>query len=307
MNRQSNTSTATSTTTRKPNSHRKKLDEKIRNHFSVFRVNMSKRSIHDNNGGSMDSIHTIHDLDCQPMDIHTYSHQPNSQQNHHHQHSFGLDSGSCDDLLAWAQELPSTAFVDLNDTSNPDMAFGQMSPIFYHPLNIPSHNNVQQPVVNNATNDHPMDFTNTHNNHSVPHLRSHYSYPSIFSYDHNNNDATFGSLSSSSTCTTNPFDNPNLTTNQTDSSQQNHANCSSMPSRPNPPAFKNGPSYLRASEDFILFFHAIDADDSGLITFDELKQYLRNKDPNNTNFNNEAVMTLIEMFDTSKLLNSNIK
>lgn len=206
--------------------------------------------------------------------------------------------------MAWAQELPPAAFADLIDTSNLDMAFGQISPSFYHPLNIPSQNNMQQLHTHN---DHAMDFTNTFNDNPMSQYRSHYSYTSIFTYEHNtnnsnNNDVTFGSLSNS-TNTTNPFDNSTIiANNQNDFSQKNHVHCNNMPSRPNPPMFKNGPSYLRASEDFILFFHAIDADDFGLITFDELKQYLRNKDANSTNFNNEAVMTLIEMFDNSKFL-----
>ncbi|KAG2202832.1 hypothetical protein INT46_000491 [Mucor plumbeus] len=285
---------------RKPNSQKKKLDEKIKAHFNVFRVNMSKKSMHD---GSGDNIHTLNDLNCQPMDMHIPGQQTNHHQQQHHQQQPNFSSCSNnDDILAWAQELPPAAFVDLIDTSNLDMALGQISPSFYLPLNIPIQNSMQQPHTNN---DHTMDFTNIFNNNSMPQHCSHHSYPSIVTYEHNDNnnsnDATFNSLSSSSTNTTNPFDNSNImTNNQNGFSQQNHAHCNGMPSRPNPPMFKNGPSYLRASEDFILFFHAIDADDSGLITFDELKQYLRNKDRNNTSFNNEAVMTLIEMFDNNE-------
>ncbi|CAO3610228.1 unnamed protein product [Mucor fragilis] len=300
-------------TGRKPNSQRRKLDEKIKTHFNVFRVNMNKRSMQEG-GSSSDSLQTLNDLHSQPMDMHIPIQQvnhPHHQQQHHHHHQQPQQPSpsfeNSDDLLAWAQELPTAAFVDLIDTSNLDMALGQISPSFYQPVNIPLPNNGHQPAVD-TNMDHAMNFTNSFsNNHSAPkpQQRSHYSYPSIFNYEQNTNDATFGSLSSSSTSTTNPFDHLNTTmSHPQDASQQlNHAHCNSMPSRPNPPLFQNGPSYLRASEDFILFFHAIDADDSGLITFDELKQYLRNKDANNTNFNNEAVMTLIEMFDTSEYEN----
>ncbi|KAL9537683.1 hypothetical protein MBANPS3_011558 [Mucor bainieri] len=310
-------------TGRRPNSQKRKLDEKIRTHFNVFRVNMNKRSMQEGGGGggSSDSLQIMTDLHSQPMDMHIptqeANHHQQQQQYHHHQQQQQLPSSfdNSDDLLAWAQELPSTAFVDLIDTSNLDMGLGQISPSFYHPVNIPLPNNAMhhQPTVNNSTEHTMNSFTtssfsnNSNHSHSssVPPQRSHYSYPSIFNYEQNTNDAPFGSFSSSSTSTTNPFDQLNTTTtttlpHQQDASQLNHAHCNDMPSRPNPPIFKNGPSYLRASEDFILFFHAIDADDSGLITFDELKQYLRNKDANNTNFNNEAVMTLIEMFDTNK-------
>ncbi|OAD02119.1 hypothetical protein MUCCIDRAFT_111477 [Mucor lusitanicus CBS 277.49] len=303
MNRQCSTG-------RKSNSQKRKLDEKIRTHFNVFRVNMNKRSMQED-GGSSDSLQVISDLHSQPMDMHVpiqeaNHYQPQRQYHQQHQHpSSNFDNN--DDLLAWAQELPSAAFVDLIDTSNLDMALGQISPSFYQPVNIPLPNNVHQPTVNTSIHDHAMNFTssfnNNHNNTPMPPHRSHHSYPSIFNYEQNTSDATFGSFSSSSTSTTNPFDHLNTVPNQPDVSPLNqHAHCSSMPSRPNPPTFKNGPSYLRASEDFILFFHAIDADDSGLITFDELKQYLRNKDANNTHFNNEAVMTLIEMFDTNKAI-----
>ncbi|GAN04837.1 hypothetical protein MAM1_0075c04302 [Mucor ambiguus] len=297
-------------TGRKTNSQRRKLDEKIKTHFNVFRVNMNKRSmLEGDGGGSSDSLQIVNDLHSQPMDMHIPIQEANhyhQQQHCHQQHQQSPSSfDNNDDLLAWAQELPSAAFVDLIDTSNLDMALGQISPNFYQPVNIPLANNVHQPAVN-TNNDHAMSFTNSFSNShnaSVAPQRSHYSYPSIFNYEQNTNDATFGSFSSSSTNTTNPFDHLNTIPHQQDASQLNHVHCNSMPSRPNPPIFKNGPSYLRASEDFILFFHAIDADDSGLITFDELKQYLRNKDANNTNFNNEAVMTLIEMFDTSEYEN----
>ncbi|CAO0800640.1 unnamed protein product [Mucor circinelloides] len=279
---------------RKPNSQKRKLDEKIRTHFNVFRVNMNKRSIREGSGSS-DSLQTLNDHNSQPMDVHI----PIQQANHQQQHP-QPDFVNGDDLLAWAQELPPTAFVDLIDTSNLDMTLGPISPSYYHPVNIPLQKNTHQPAVN-TNNDHAINFTQSFNhNSSMPPQRSPYSHSSMFSYEQNANDATFGSFSSSSTSTTNPFDNLNTMPNQNDFPQSSHAHCNSMPSRPNPPIFKNGPSYLRASEDFILFFHAIDADDSGLITFDELKHYLRNKDANNTNFNNEAVMTLIEMFDTNK-------
>lgn len=75
-----------------------------------------------------------------------------------------------------------------------------------------------------------------------------------------------------------------------------------MPSRPKPPVLKNGPKYVMPSPGFTAYFHQIDADDSGTITFDELQDYLHNKDKNNPrHFNNEAVSTLIDMFDKSKL------
>ncbi|KAK4510095.1 uncharacterized protein ATC70_006266 [Mucor velutinosus] len=291
-------------TGRKPNSQKRKLDEKIKTHFNVFRVNMNKRSMQEGSGSS-DGLQTMNDLHSQPMDMHIPIQEVNhhQQQQHHHQHlQHPLSTfDNCDDLLAWAQELPPAAFVDLIDTSNLAMALGQISPSFYHPVTIPLPSNMHQPTAN-TNNDHAMKFTNSFSNHnsSIPLHHSHYSYPSIFNYEQTTNDAAFGSFSSSSTSTTNSFDHLNAMSNQLDTSQLTHAHCNSIPSRPNPPIFKNGPSYLRASEDFILFFHAIDADDSGLITFDELKQYLRNKDANNTHFNDEAVMTLIEMFDTNK-------
>lgn len=74
-----------------------------------------------------------------------------------------------------------------------------------------------------------------------------------------------------------------------------------MPSRPKPPVLKNGPNYVVPSPGFIAYFHHIDADDSGTITFEELQDYLHNKDSTNPrHFNDEAVSTLIEMFDKSK-------
>jgi hypothetical protein len=76
-----------------------------------------------------------------------------------------------------------------------------------------------------------------------------------------------------------------------------------LPSRPRPPILKNGPNYVMPSPGFIAYFQEIDADDSGTITFDELRDYLHNKDKTNPrHFNDEAVSTLIEMFDKSKSL-----
>lgn len=40
---------------------------KIKTHFNVFRVNVSKRSMYDSNG---DSVHTLNDLNCQPANMH---------------------------------------------------------------------------------------------------------------------------------------------------------------------------------------------------------------------------------------------
>lgn len=74
-----------------------------------------------------------------------------------------------------------------------------------------------------------------------------------------------------------------------------------MPSRPDPPILQGGPSYVRASQNFIEWFKRIDKDGSGTISFDELKDSLYNKGRHKyKKFNDQAILTLIEMFDTSK-------
>lgn len=72
-------------------------------------------------------------------------------------------------------------------------------------------------------------------------------------------------------------------------------------SRPHPPILKDGPIYVRPSEDFIEYFDEIDDDDSGTISFSELKGSLFNKGQHShQNFNDQAIWTLIEMFDKSR-------
>lgn len=97
----------------------------------------------------------------------------------------------------------------------------------------------------------------------------------------------------------------NTTASSISTDQPSHQNTtlqeSDMPSRPDPPKFKDGPRYVRASEDFIDYFREIDTDDSGTINFAELKGSLFNKgEHRHQNFCNQAVYILIEMFDKSK-------
>ncbi|KAI9351004.1 hypothetical protein BD770DRAFT_155544 [Pilaira anomala] len=76
------------------------------------------------------------------------------------------------------------------------------------------------------------------------------------------------------------------------------SNDTNMPSRPNPPVIHNGPQYFQPSDSFRVSFEAVDADDSQFITLEELKAFLVNKDY--SNFNDEAVVTIMGMFDKNK-------
>lgn len=71
-----------------------------------------------------------------------------------------------------------------------------------------------------------------------------------------------------------------------------------MPSRPSPPSLPGGPEYFQASENFRLCFRRVDSDDNGFITLEELRAFLENKD--GSNFNDEAVLTIMDMFDNSR-------
>ncbi|KAI8889481.1 EF-hand, partial [Backusella circina FSU 941] len=72
------------------------------------------------------------------------------------------------------------------------------------------------------------------------------------------------------------------------------------PSRPNPPTFANGPSYVRASPDLLTHFSDFDTDGSGAISFDELQSSLTNREVSKSrHFNSEVITVLIEMFDNN--------
>lgn len=79
---------------------------------------------------------------------------------------------------------------------------------------------------------------------------------------------------------------------------QSHHRSDNMPTRPNPPSFQNGPKYFQATESFRSCFSQVDVDDSGFITLEELRAFVQNKD--RTSFNDEAVLTIMDMFDISK-------
>lgn len=111
-----------------------------------------------------------------------------------------------------------------------------------------------------------------------------------------NNPLFSDTMSPTSTLTPIPTPAPTPQQEPVESTSSNGIN--TMPSRPNPPVILNGPQYFQPSDSFRVSFEAVDADDSQFITLEELKAFLVNKDY--SNFNDEAVVTIMGMFDKSK-------
>ncbi|KAI8874670.1 hypothetical protein K501DRAFT_281101 [Backusella circina FSU 941] len=280
-------------------SNKKRLDERIKQHVKKFRIPLNKDNINNHNTTSTVANYTppqiARDLTPTP---------PPTEEI---------------DLLNFLSDLfPASAFIDQADPSQSirgltntnqtvpgSLISGQSAQAFFDPITGMDFPNTGQAVPNDnpslgivygqTMNDVQMQMANQqhyhhHQQRNHPHtLQQWESAPNLIS---NLIEPLY--ITSPPVIQVNNQPAPLSTAAPQIVTQKPHR----TPSRPNPPTFANGPSYVRASPDLLTHFSDFDTDGSGAISFDELQSSLTNREVSKSrHFNSEVITVLIEMFD----------